>query len=189
MLRIACPAVLLVASSALASPATADEPPPPPPSAAFVEHGFVGGGAAWSVGKFFQQALAVEGGVRVADLPLWVHGLAAFGNGGDFEGGGTAWRTVAGLELRQCSGAGGACLVLGIDLGFQSERWSSGNPGEMDELHRGFFGASRVGIDTGGRHIRFRADVEITQFDDHSNVVITTWDLGFATSVGVAYRL
>ena len=187
MLRIACPAVLLVASSALAAPAQADEPPPPPPSAPFVERGFFGGGAAWSVGKFFQQALAIEGGVRVTDLPLWVHGLAAFGNGGDFDRGGTSWRTVAGLELRQCSSAGGACLLLGIDLGFQSERWSV--PGGMDEIHRGFFGASRIGIDTGGKHVRFRAEVGLTQFDDHSNVAITKWDLSFATSVGVAYRL
>ncbi len=189
MLRIACPAVLLVASSALASPADAEEPPASPAVAPAVEHGFIGGGAAWSVGKFFQQALLAEGGVHLGDLPLWVHGLAAFGNGGDFQRDGTAWRTVAGLELRQCTRAGGACLLLGIDLGFQSERWPSGIPGEMDELHRGFLGASRVGIDTGGAHVRFRADVEITQYDDHSNVAIPKWELGFATSFGVAYRL
>ncbi len=193
MLRLACITVLLSASSALAQPADADEPPPPPSPPSTMpakDHGYLGGGAllGFGGGELFQQAFVLEGGLRLGTLPVYAHASGASGGGGDFENTGDFFRALAGLELRQCSGGDGACLVLAMDVGFQTQVYP-GDPGEMDEHHHGFVGVSRIGVDTGGEHVRFRATVELSQWHDRSDVAKPTWQLGVGTSFGLAYRL
>src|SRR5689334_5173083 len=98
MRRLAVIVVVALAGEAAAQPGATpivqdrEEPPgplpPPPMPAAHEEVGFVGGGLILGADQFLDAALVVEGGLKLASLPLWVRGLVAKGTSFDFEGGG-----------------------------------------------------------------------------------------------------
>ena len=137
--------------------------------------------------RFAHAALTLEGGVKVPNTPLWIHGMAATGNATDFEGGGPYNRVLAGIETRSCSSIY-LCLSLDLDAGYQTLTWS-GDPGDADEHYEGMALAGRIGIDTGGEHVRFRAALEIVTVHDHSNVTPLAWDSGAGLALGIAYQM
>jgi hypothetical protein len=114
-------AVLILASApAAAQPAltlpTAAGPTPSP--------GYVAAGAELSADNFLNAAVDVEGGYRLADTSLGLHGLIGVGRfsgawassmEGDYE------QVRLGLEGTRCTASGVLCGLLGVDGGLQRQ--------------------------------------------------------------------
>jgi hypothetical protein len=151
------------------------------------DSGFLGAGVVVGVDRFIHAAVTLEGGIKLPDVPLWVHAVAATGGAGDFEGGGPYKRLLGGIETRSCSSIY-LCLSLDLDAGYQSVTWV-GDTGDPDEHYKGMALAGRIGIDTGGEHVRFRAALEIITVHDRSNVTSPAWDSGAGLAIGLAYQM
>jgi hypothetical protein len=148
----------------------------------FADVGHVNGGLLVTVDHFLNAAWFLDGGVRIPDTPLAVHASGATGGSLDADNGGDFWRVTAGVEARS---SGDDYAFLAADLGYQHQTW-----GDFDEHeeHRGALAIGRVGYDTGGEHIRFRAAFEMygyhREFVDH----MTTWSTGGGFTLAAGYR-
>jgi hypothetical protein len=170
-----------------------DEPqplPPPPLPPAPQEHGFIGGGfLLGATGSFINAALAVEGGLKLASAPLWIHGFLAKGSSFDFEGGGDLTRGLIGLETRGCS-SHGVCGFIAVDVGYQTQVWNSLD--EMTEHHSGMLIGPRAGLDAGGERVRFRFAFEVLRYDHHVDTLngeANGWGTSGGFTMTLVYRL
>jgi hypothetical protein len=151
------------------------------------DNAFLGTGVVVGLDRYIHLAVTLEGGIKLPDLPLWFHAVAATGGVTDFEGGGAYRRLLGGIETRSCTSIN-LCLSLDLDAGYQSVTWL-GDTDDPDEHDAGMALAARLGIDTGGRHVRFRAALEIVTVHDHSNVMSLAWDTGAGLALALAYQM
>lgn len=127
----------------------------------------------------FYGAVELDGGHRLGDTPLWLHGRFAQGNLSRIEE-----KTMSsdftearlGLEARGCVFAGIACLVAGVDLGYRHEMYVSDFGRGTADLG---LSTARLGLDLGSPHLRFRPSVE-------TGVQQGGW-LGLGVTAGLAY--
>lgn len=187
MTRLAWLTVVLFARSAVAQPGVEEPPAPPAPPAprGFVDRGYVSGGLLMTVDHFLNVAWLLDGGVRLAELPIAIHASGARGGALDADSGGEFWRVMAGVELR-LSPAHRGYAFLDMDLGYQHQTWGD-DPSES-EVHRGALAAARFGYDGGGEHVRFRATVELYKYHREFVDEMTTWDTGGGFTLASAYR-
>src|SRR5262249_52520050 len=121
--------------------------------AAYVQaEGLVGGASPIGLDAM----VGIEGGYRLAHGPFWVRGAVAYGPGGDDQGGGSVGQVRAGLEARWCGRERALCGVVALDLGGQYATWQHHQPDAGSETGKGLLMIPRIGLDTGGDHIRFR---------------------------------
>ncbi len=182
-------AALLAATTIARAQPGADETPaiPQPSTAVDSEHGFLGGGVLVGGDHFFNEAWVIEGAVKLPALPLWVRGVAAFGNTGDFEGTGDFQRWLVGLEARRCPSSSGMCGFVGFDIGHQSQTWN--RAGEPMEHHDGAVLGPRFGFDAGGEQLRFRLGFELYKYRRRTPGENPTWDGGGDVQITLAYRI
>lgn len=129
----------------------------------------------------FYGALQLDGGHRLGDGALWLHGRLAQGSMAGIDE-----RTMAsdftearvGLEARSCGLHGVLCLFTGLDAGYRHERLLA----EYDNTRADLAAAiPRLGFDLGGTRLRLRASIE-TALDQRG------WDgLGLTTGVACAW--
>jgi hypothetical protein len=159
----------LVATTVAASaqPALTAVPSEASPSA-YVRGGFEGG----ANDGYFTAGGMLEVGARVAPN-LWIHGTAAKGGAAELfgKGSGSYLQAHAGVDVLRCNGRGTACGYAGADLGLQHVQWT-GVEGALfedpaDETTVSYdrtkmIGVGRIGVDIGGKHVRWRPGVEVS---------------------------
>lgn len=181
-------ALVAIARLAAAQPALADDPPPPPapPSQVVHDHAFFGGGVLISGDHFLNGAWMFDGGVRIGRLPLWAHATAATGGAIDADGRGDFWRLTAGIEAQGCTEANN-CVFAGVDAGYEHQTYNA-DPGT--EIHHGPVIGPRLGVDAGGRNLRFRGALEIYGYDrEFVGMSPPSWQVGLGLTLAVVYRL
>jgi len=188
MKRLACLTLVLLARVAAAQPGLEEPPTPPPPvtKPPPVDRAYVTGGLLLTVDHFLNAAWLLDGGVRLADLPIAIHANAAKGGSLDADNGGDFWRLMAGVELRSSMTPGGYAF-LDLDLGYQHQTWNPHDDFEAEE-HRGALAGARIGYDTGGEHIRVRATFELYKYHREFVDEMTTWDTGGGFTLAAGYR-
>ena len=179
-LAAAATAASLLATTAIAGAQPSLVEPvaaPAPATGAYLEPGVEAG---LTRGGFYG-ALQLDGGYRLGDTPLWLHGRFAHGGmagidevtmSSDFT------EARAGIEARTCGFQGLVCLVGGLDAGYRHQRLLAQYDDERDNLAAAI---ARLGLDVGGKHLRFRTGVE-------SGVDQGGWN-GLGLTTGLAYTL
>jgi hypothetical protein len=109
-------------------------------------------------------AVFVEGAMRVATTPIWVHGLIGTGAEKLIADQGQFVEARGGVEL-SCVQRRAVCGFFGIDVGGQMEGGHKGDGNEM----RGVVAVPRMGLDMGGDYLRVRASLDGHWFRYHSN--------------------
>ena len=114
----------------------------------------------------------VELGRLVGDSPVSLH--ASFATGAADElfstGSGQFQQVRAGADLRGCNANGMLCVFLGTDVGFEHVQWT-GDEGTwlvdagndtmtVTKEDSRVIGVGRVGLDVGGKHLRWRPGIE-----------------------------
>ena len=179
MLKVATiAAALLVVSASTTVFADAGTPS----AASDARQGSLGVGVLASSDSFLNLGVALEGTLPLGAAPVWLHALVATGKSGDAEGTGDFKQGRAGAELRSCTSRGGACLLVGGDVGLQRETWSKNME---DETHTGLIVGPRAGLDAGGEHLRLRASLELLAFHDG---YLERWRSSPGATVALAYR-
>jgi hypothetical protein len=173
--------LLIAAAAAHAQPAlVAPESPPGPPSppspptGVYLEPGLAIG--VTQVGVY--GAVRLDGGYRIGDSPLWIHGRLGQGSMAQIDGGAmdsSFTELRIGLEARGCVLDGIACLVGGADGGYRHEMLMASQ--EHDDVQLAV-AIARLGLDVGTRHLRFRPGVETSVNRD---------GLGLGVTAGIAY--
>ncbi|HSD87110.1 MAG TPA: hypothetical protein VLB44_06330 [Kofleriaceae bacterium] len=143
-------ATVVSASSARAETFDANDAPPPPTT------GKIYASLAWQTVVFssppdqmivsYDHPVALEGGLRVGDLPVFAHAVVATSSMG--------YRSAAiGPELRAGNIVKG---VFGVDIGYQND------PRGVDSMYSvdGVFVAPRIGLEIGSRALWARAVFE-----------------------------
>lgn len=124
-------------------------------------------------------AVELDGGYRLSDTPLWLHGRFAQGALAEIERdtmNSDFTEARLGLEARGCLFDGIACLVGGVDFGYRHEMFVAAHDHETADLA---VAIARLGLDLGGKHLRVRPSIE-------TGVQQGGWNgLGFTT--GIAY--
>jgi hypothetical protein len=127
----------------------------------------------------FYGALEFDGGYRLSDTPLWIHGRFAQGALAEIERdtmNSDFTEARLGLEARGCVLDGIACLVGGVDFGYRHEMFVAAHDRDTADLA---VAIARLGLDIGGKHLRVRPSIE-------TGVAQGGWNgLGFTT--GIAY--
>jgi hypothetical protein len=106
----------------------------------------------------------VEGAMRVATTPIWVHGLIGTGAEKLIQDQGQFVEARGGVEL-SCVQRRVVCGFFGIDVGGQMESRKGGV--DTDDM-RGVVAVPRMGIDLGGDIVRIRATVDGRWFRYHN---------------------
>ena len=126
-------------------------------------------------------AAIAEGGYKLTDH-LWLHALVADGKLGG--GNDTRYLEVqAGIEASTCDGPSVACVIAGVDAGFDSQIYTS------DHYMTDAAGAvlvPRAGLDVGTQHVRFRPTLRVIV--DPFTPVSGGELAGLELSATVAYR-
>ncbi len=159
----------LVLLAVIASPATAlaqQSPPGPPSQVPVVEDeevpesgrppAYFATGTSVSHDAHTNASVFVEGGMRVANTALWVHGLIGTGAALQVEGEEHFLEGRGGIEV-SCSRRQAVCGFFGIDVGGEVQRHRSG--GDKDKKV-GFIAVPRFGFDVGGALVRLRASID-----------------------------
>jgi hypothetical protein len=155
-LTIAAIVSLASGTAAAQSPAEAVRAPQP---ARYVQAGLMTGAAAPVVALNVMGA--VEAGQRLADSNAWLHAAVAYGQSGDDQGPGSNFQLRAGIEGRTCGWEGHVCGVGGLDIGYQAGRWSDRDDATRRESVDALVAVPRIGLDAGGRNVRFRVGFEV----------------------------
>ena len=124
-------------------------------------------------------ALEFDGGYRLSDTPLWLHGRFAQGALAEIERdtmNSDFTEARLGLELRGCLLDHIACLVGGVDFAYRHEMLVSAHDHTTADLA---VAIARLGLDLGGNHIRFRPSIE-------TGVEQGRWN-GLGFTAGIAY--
>ena len=126
----------------------------------------------------------VEGAMRVATTPIWVHALIGTGAEKLIADQGQFVEARGGLEL-SCVQRRVVCGFFGIDVGGEME----GRAGEGNEI-RGVIAVPRMGLDMGGDYLRVRASLDGRWFRYHSSGDddLGTTTGGAGVSVALALR-
>ncbi len=161
--------IVLAASVAHAQPALTDSseatPAPHGPDAYFAFGGMAGGNDTKLTGAF-----TAELGRRLGDSALWAHGQVSLGSATELFGSGSGNFTQMrlGIEARNCTLGGHACLVSGVDAGVQHVEWTGVKgffDGTTDSMTTTYDSTRavlvpRLGLDLGGA-LRFRPGIEL----------------------------
>lgn len=105
--------------------------------------------------------LFLEGAMRVATTPIWVHGLIGTGSETPIQDQGQFLEARGGVEL-SCGQRRVVCGFFGIDVGGELQR----RDGDPDQL-MGVIAVPRMGLDLGGDLLRVRASVDGRWFRYH----------------------
>jgi hypothetical protein len=143
---------------------------------------YVQGGAMVGANDGYLAGSAVlAGGLQLGESPLWVHGQVVHGAVDQLfgEGSGTLDQARLGLELRECAVHGIVCGIAGIDAGIQHTHYvgseanlfdASASEPLMTMDHAAGIAVARVGLDIGGKHLRYRPEIEMA-YDGAANGV------------------
>ena len=187
---LACASIAAFCSIASADPlsvaATTTEDPAP---TTYVQGGLMAGG---NDGNFTAGG-SVEVGKQVSSL-AWVHGSFLLGSASQIfaTGSGSIMQGRIGGDLMSCNDNGALCAFVGADVGVQavnyegmSDPWfcdsDTGCEGDPISQHStALLGVGRVGLDLGGKHLRWRPGVEASATSDGG--------AGFNLTQSIAYR-
>ncbi|HET9987652.1 MAG TPA: hypothetical protein VFQ65_04015 [Kofleriaceae bacterium] len=170
-------ALVSTTAVAAAQPAVTASTPADHAPAVYVE-----GGAMVGANDAYLTASAVlAGGLQLGDSPLWVHGQVVHGALGQLfgDGSGTLDQARLGLELRECTLSGIVCGIAGIDAGIQHTHFvghadnlfdSTSSEPPMTTDRAAGIAVLRVGLDVGGKHLRYRPEIEMS-YDGGANGV------------------
>jgi len=100
--------------------------------------------------------LFVEGGMRVATTPIWVHGLVGSGAQTQLQDQDRFLEARGGIEL-SCQRRTAVCGFFGIDVGGELQTRKNQS---ADEKLSGIIAVPRMGVDVGGDTLRVRASVD-----------------------------
>ncbi len=129
--------------------------------------------------------LFLEGGMRVATTPLWVHGLIGSGSETRIQDQGRFLEARGGIEL-SCSHRIAVCGFFGIDVGGELQ---SRKDADHDATMSGIIAVPRMGLDMGGDVVRVRASVDGRWFRYQTgHDTIGTTSHGGGVSLALALR-
>jgi hypothetical protein len=129
--------------------------------------------------------LFLEGGMRVATTPIWVHGLIGSGAETQIMGQGRFVEARGGIEL-SCGQRRAVCGFFGVDVG--GELQTRKGDGDDDKL-TGVVAVPRMGLDLGGDMVRLRASVDGRWFRYQSRQdSVSTTAGGGGVSLALALR-
>lgn len=136
-----------------------------------------------------QAAWTGEGGVHV-NGSVWAHALVAYGGAGDDQGTGVFRAVRAGVESQTCTAGGGACVVAGVDLGYQHVTWVASYPytDPPHEIHDNVVAIARLMLDAGGDRVRVRTGVELGPVIAGYDSVPLRSTGDFDLTLAIAYR-
>jgi hypothetical protein len=118
----------------------------------------------------------IEVGRQLPHSPVSLHAAFATGEADElFSTGSGAFQQVRlGADLRGCTASGVLCAFLGTDLGYQHTHWEGeegsffaiDDTGSSDTMSvvkddSRVVGFGRVGLDLGGKHLRWRPGIEV----------------------------
>ena len=156
MRNVICLVVLLASSVASAETYDATQPLPE-------KNAYANVGASIGTMRALRGGFYVDGGMRLADTPLFAHALLESGKSGSD---GSYQQARGGIEARSCRVAGWLCAFAGLDVGYQHDH-------VVDEMlfsdtvymtnSHDLLAVPRVGIEV-GRQLRFRLALEIPMF-------------------------
>jgi hypothetical protein len=167
----------LVSMSAVAAAQPALTSSTPAPASAAPSTYLQLDGMAGTVGEDLSASAAIAGGVELGDSPLWVHGELLHGDTSGFliDRNGTIDQARLGLEARSCGVRGIVCVMAGVDAAVEHSRVTGSgvnlfevgpsDPVMTTEATTGL-GIARIGLDIGGKHLRYRPGIEVA-FDAH----------------------
>lgn len=178
--------LVLAASVAHAQPAltASTDVAPRGPDAYLSFGGMAGGNDTKLTGAF-----TAELGRRIGDSALWVHGQLSLGSAAELFGSGSGnfVQMRAGIEARNCTPGGHACIVTGVDAGIQHVEWTGVETGFFDDggdtmtttydSTRAIV-VPRLGLDLGGA-VRFRPGIELALGSDGVDGANLTGALAF----------
>ena len=167
----ACASIAAFCSIASADPlSVAATTTPDSTPTTYVQGGVLAGGN----DGLFTAGASVEVGKRVAPF-AWAHASFMMGSAGELfaTGTGSVMQARIGVDLMTCSDNGALCAYAGADIGLQAAQYHGtsdpwfcdgdandcmGDP--IDKSDGGAIGVGRVGLDIGGKHIRWRPGIE-----------------------------
>jgi hypothetical protein len=125
---------------------------------------YLGFGSSVSTDVHVNADLFVEGAMRVATTPIWIHGLVGTGAETQLEDQGQFLEARGGFEL-SCATRRKVCGFFGVDVGgeMQSRRGDA-----KDGSLSGVVAVPRMGLDMGGDIVRVRASVDGRWFRYHT---------------------
>jgi hypothetical protein len=148
---------------------------------------YVGVGSSVSSDAHVNADLFVEGGMRVATTPIWVHGLVGSGAQTPIEDQGRFLEARGGIEL-SCSHRSAVCGFFGIDVGGELQTRQA-PPGGDDGKLSGIIAVPRMGLDLGGDIVRVRASFDGRWFRYQSrNESVAGTSGGAGVSLALALR-
>ena len=107
--------------------------------------------------------LFLEGAMRVATTPLWIHGLVGTGAETQLQDQGEFLEARGGVEL-SCATRRAVCGFFGIDVGGEMQSRNGDGKGKLS----GVIAVPRMGLDMGGDIVRVRASVDGRWFRYHT---------------------
>lgn len=147
---------------------------------------YVSVGAGLSSDTNVNGVVAVEGGMRLK--VLYPHVTLVGGRAARVTDADTHYEVRAGLDFMPCSGSGDACAIIGADVGYMADERDASS--STRDLASALF-APHLGLDVGGKHVRFRVVGELRTFhveDDTALGVQTRTRIGLGLSTALAYR-
>ena len=137
-------------------------------------HTYVSTGAnAGLVNQFIALGGQLEVGRQLANSPVSLHAAFATGEADELfsTGNGQFQQVRVGADLRGCNSNGVLCAFLGTDVGFQHTRWvgdegtwlvdeGGGDTMTVTKDSSRMIGVGRIGLDIGGKHLRWRPGIE-----------------------------
>jgi hypothetical protein len=120
-------------------------------------------GSSVSMDAHVNADLFLEGAMRVATTPIWVHGLIGTGAETQWRDQGQFLEARGGIEV-SCSVRRIVCGFFGVDVGGEVQQRTG--DGQQDKL-TGVIAVPRMGLDLGGDIVRLRASVDGRWFRYH----------------------
>jgi hypothetical protein len=169
---------MMAAATARAQPSAIEavEPASAAPASTYLQGGVMAGfDSDAAVG-----AWRVDGGYRLGESALWIHGVVADGKAAGIDEttmSSSYFTTRLGVEGRSCTQHGFACVGAGLDGGLRSLQLAA----EYDHIDAvGAVIVPRIGVDLGGDHVRVAAGIELVLDEDGPS--------GSDATAGLAYR-
>ena len=149
---------------------------------------YLGFGASAAKDTNYHADLYLEGGMRVATTPIWVHGLIGSGSETQIKDQGRFLEARGGIEL-SCQHRTVVCGFFGIDVGGQLESTVDPDGNEKTKLD-GVVAVPRMGLDLGGDALRIRASVDGRWFryeGKNDAVAGTSGGAGFSLALALRF--
>ena len=136
------------------------------------------------VEAIFYVGLAVDGGVRIANTPLYAHGRFEHGAAAAWLSGDGTYNTARlGLEARACSTGSRICVFGGVDGGLRRAEMIDSFEGDSTSLVvSGAMLFPRAGLEAGGSRVRGRFAFELPTAIEGNEALV-----GAAVIAGVGY--